>query len=397
MADKSMVEYSDYAMESTGLTGMISSGLPEIAGEKTKMKKRKPKERIYVCHTYYHVYVACLKELTLPRAMHGKADLVLSTMSNDFGSLKERAEKSGLFEAVFMFEEKEEHAFPQLARYHEDHGNLVFNLFSRMIFTKLYGKLQQPYVPVDFKKYQDIYVFCDSDPIGYYLNYKKIHYHAVEDGLDCICYYDTARYDNRGHFGLKAFLAAHNLIFIQNGYSKYCVDMEVNNTSILKYPCSKYIEQPREVMVRRLTQDDKNTILRIFMEDLDTLMTQLTTGVHHEHKVLVLTEPLCELPVREQIFRDIVAKYGKDAQVILKPHPRDVLDYHKLFPDDIVLDGQFPMEILKFIEGLEFDQVVSVYTVPDSIHFAKEKVFLGDDFMDLYEDPQKHRFNEQIF
>ena len=99
MADKSMVEYNDYAMESTGLTGMISSGLPEIAGEKTKMKKRKPKERIYVCHTYYHVYVACLKELTLPRAMRGKADLVLSTMSNDFGSLKERAEKSGLFEA----------------------------------------------------------------------------------------------------------------------------------------------------------------------------------------------------------------------------------------------------------------------------------------------------------
>ena len=397
MADKSMVEYNDYAMESTGLTGIISSGFPEIAGEKTKMKKRKPKERIYVCHTYYHVYVACLKELTLPRAMRGKADLVLSTMSNDFGSLKERAEKSGLFEAVYMFEEKEEHAFPQLARYHEDHGNLVFNLFSRMIFTKLYGKLQQPYVPVDFKKYQDIYVFCDSDPIGYYLNYKKIRYHAVEDGLDCICYYDTARYDNRGHFGLKAFLAAHNLIFIQNGYSKYCVDMEVNNTSILKYPCSKYIEQPREAMVRRLTQDDKNTILRIFMEDLDTLMTQLTTGAHHEHKVLVLTEPLCELPVREQIFRDIGAKYGKDAQVILKPHPRDVLDYHKLFPDDIVLDGKFPMEILNFIEGLEFDQVVSVYTVPDSIHFAKEKVFLGDDFMDLYEDPQKHRFNEQIF
>ena len=45
MADKSMVEYNDYAMESTGLTGMVSSGLPEIAGEKTKMKKRKPKER----------------------------------------------------------------------------------------------------------------------------------------------------------------------------------------------------------------------------------------------------------------------------------------------------------------------------------------------------------------
>ena len=88
-------------------------------------------------------------------------------------------------------------------------------------------------MPVDFRNYRDIYVFCDSDPIGYYLNWKKIPYHALEDGLDCIYYYDTARYDNRGHFRLKAFLASLNLIFIQNGYSKYCVDMEVNNTSIL--------------------------------------------------------------------------------------------------------------------------------------------------------------------
>ena len=214
------------------------------------------KERIYICHTYYHVYVACLKELTLPRAMQGKASLILSTMSNDFGDLKDRAAAVGLFEEVYMFDEKEEHNFPELLKYHEDRGNLVLNLFSRMKYTKLYGRLQEPYVPVDLKKYRDIYVFCDSDPIGYYLNYKKIRYHALEDGLDCICYYDTARYDNRGHFKLKAFLASLNLIFIQNGYSKYCIDMEVNNTSILQYPCPKYIEQPREVLVRRLTQED---------------------------------------------------------------------------------------------------------------------------------------------
>ena len=43
------------------------------------------KERIYVCHTYYHVYVACLKELTLPGSSRGQATLLLSTMSNDFG------------------------------------------------------------------------------------------------------------------------------------------------------------------------------------------------------------------------------------------------------------------------------------------------------------------------
>ncbi len=355
------------------------------------------KERIYVCHTYYHVYVTCLKELTLPKPMRGQATLVLSTMSNDFGDLQGRAQASGLFEEVLMFEEKEEHFFPELARYHTDYGNLAANLLARIKFTKLYGRLQEPYVPVNFGEYGDVYVFCDSDPIGYYLNYKKIRYHALEDGLDCICYYDTARYDNRGHFALKAFLAKWNLIFIQNGYSKYCVDMEVNNTSILKYPCPKYIEQPREVLVRRLTQADKNVILRIFMEDMDGLWEQLSAGNHHERKVLVLSEPLCSLPVREQIFKDIIAQYGQDAQVLIKPHPRDGLDYRGLFPQHIVLDGKFPMEILNFVEGLEFEKVVSVYTVPDSIHFAKEKVFLGDDFMDKYEKPEAHRFNEQIY
>ena len=64
------------------------------------------KERIYVCHTYYHVYVTFLKELNLDKAKRGQATLVLSTMSIDFENLKERVEATGLFEQVVMFDEK---------------------------------------------------------------------------------------------------------------------------------------------------------------------------------------------------------------------------------------------------------------------------------------------------
>lgn len=78
------------------------------------------KERIYVCHTYYHVYVTCLKELALPKERQGRATLVLSTMSNDFGNLKERADRCPLFEEVVMFDEKEDTFFPELAKYVEE-------------------------------------------------------------------------------------------------------------------------------------------------------------------------------------------------------------------------------------------------------------------------------------
>ena len=356
------------------------------------------KERIYVCHTFYHVYVACLKELFLPKEKRGQASLVLSTMSNNFGNLKERAQRSGLFEEVFMFEEKASDFFPELEKYHKDRGNIVVNMLARIKYTKMLGKLQEPYVPVNFKEYQDIYVFCDSDPIGYYLSYKKIYYHALEDGLNCLETYDTARYDNRGHFAFKAWMAAHNFIFIQNGYAKYCLDMEVNDKSVLPYPIDKHIEQPREELTAHLTEDDKNILVHLFIENMDELQRSLDAGA--DEKVLVLSEPLCDLDVRKQIFTDIINEYGKidghEAQVLIKPHPRDVLDYQKEFPEHVVVNGMFPMEIMNFIPGLRFKRVVSVFTVPNAIRFADEIVFLGEDFMDKYEEPALHRQNEQI-
>ena len=351
-----------------------------------------------MCHTYYHVYVACLKERALPAAKRGRATLVLSTMSNDFGNLRERAMRCPLFEATVLFEEKADTFFPELQKYHTDRGTLFLNMLSRMKYTKMLGRLEKPYVPVNFRQYRDVYVFCDSDPIGYYLNYEKIPYHALEDGLNCIQYYDTARYDNRGHFELKAWMAAHNLIFIQNGYSRYCLDMEINDRSVVPYPCDKYIEAPRAKLVERLTEEDKDILIRLFIEDLEELLGQLACGA--KDKILVLSEPLCDLTVRRQIFADIIREYGqvdgRQGQVLIKPHPRDVLDYAKEFAGHIVLSGMFPMEILNFIPDLRFRRVVSVFTVPNGITCADEVLFLGEDFMDKYEEPKLHRQNEQI-
>ena len=52
-----------------------------------------------------------------------------------------RAERSGLFRQVFIFEEKEEDFFPVLRKYHRNRGNLILNMFSRMKLCKLLGKL----------------------------------------------------------------------------------------------------------------------------------------------------------------------------------------------------------------------------------------------------------------
>ena len=331
--------------------------------------------RVYVCHTFYHVYVACLKELHIRRKQEaqtaGAATLVLSTMSNHFGDLFSRARASGLFQEVVRFDEKEAGFFPELAPLKRDTGSLLHNLWNRIRFCRKLAALEAPYVPVDFKRYQEIYVFCDSDPIGYFLNANKICYHALKVGL----------------------------IFIQNGYARYCIDMEVNDLSLLKYSFHKYVEVPRKDLTDALTQEDKKLLLRIFIAN-DTDLKKLLMPQEAGPRVLILTEPLCDPETRKRLFLDVVNRYGRingqKAQIMIKQHPRDLVDYREVFPDALIFGADFPMEMLNLIPGLQFDRIVSVYTMLDALTCGKEKVFLGDDFMDRYEAPEIHRTNEAI-
>ena len=350
--------------------------------------------RIYVCHTFYHVFVTILKELNLPED-RGEATLVLSKMSNDFGDLKERAEKSGLFYEVLEYDEKRDTFFPELEKYRTDKGNIIANMYNRIIFTKKFAKLQDQYVPVDFRAYRDVYVFCDMDPIGLYLNQKRIEYHAIEDGLNYLKPFILAKYTNRGHFGIKKFFSMGlNLIFMCDGYSKYCIDMEVNDRSCIDDDLYKYKEVPRKKLIDSLSAEARKKLVEVFVSDMSTLESFFSTG--DKNGILILTEPLCTLDVREKIFRDLTDEYSKEGTVFIKPHPRDELDYNELFGEYFIFDKSVPMEVLQLFDNIHFKKVVSVYTSLDLMEFADEKVKLGNDFMDKYEDPSVHRKAEAV-
>ena len=351
-------------------------------------------ERIYVCHTYYHVYVTCLKELARkdPAAAvdASKATLVLSKMSTGFGTLAERARTCGLFEEVIEFDEKRDDFFPELAPLRKNTGSIITNMFNRIRFCKRYAELEAPYVPVDFRQYKDIYVFCDSDPVGYYLNANRIPYHAVEDGLNCLKHFHAAKFDNRGAFGVKAWMARMGWIFIQNGYAKYCIDMEVNDVSVIPDEGTgakpRYVEVPRRGLVDALTEDGKRLLCDLFIENMDELRTALSQGAD-KPRILVLTEKIFDETERSERFAEIVNRYrtwnGKETVVMVKPHPRDETDYRKVFAgngDTVVLASNFPVEMLNYIEGLAFDAVVAVFTQTDAIRFAQERISLRDEF-----------------
>ena len=134
-----------------------------------------------------------------------------------------------------------------------------------------------------------------------------------------------------------------------------------------------------------------------WVRDMDKLKAQIEDSHNAKEKILILTDPLCTLDVRKQIFEDIIKMYEPEGTIFLKPHPRDELDYRSLFAEYPQFDATVPMEMLNFFPGLVFKKVVGVLTEVKNLQFAKESVRLGPDFMDKYEDPLVHRQNEQIY
>lgn len=350
--------------------------------------------RVYVCHTYYHVYVTLMKELNnCHKEGNQKAVLVLSKMSAELmePGFKERVEESGVFSSVLWMNEKRDSEFPELSKYRKSEGGFLIKMIRRIQLCKKFPEMLDSYIDIDFSAFQDIYIYCDEDPIGYYLNYKKIPYHAVEDGLDCNKDFDTVIHSNRKFWGLKQKLAKMGWIFLENGYSKYAIDMEVNDLSCIAYKHKCWKEVPRKKLRDALTEQDKKIIFTIFVKNADLLFSQCS-GISQKN-VLILSQPLCDLETRKRIFRDIVNQYGEGATVLIKPHPRDEFDYEKDFSDCIVLEKRFPVEVINFCPQIHFAKVISVITTAiDAIEFADEKINLGPDFLDLYEAPEKHRY-----
>ncbi len=366
------------------------------------MRKAKTKSRIYVCHTFYHVYVAALKEMKLvretPANAYKKADIALSSVSTDFERLGDRLAKAEIFQEVIALDEKREDFFPELAKYRKNYSNVLKHMLNRMIFTKKLAKCECPYMEViDFAAYEDIYVFCDSDPIGYYLNYRHLYYHAVEDGLDCLKNLDDAYVANHGHFRLKTWFSRHNLIFIMNGWGKYCLDMEINDRSVVPTDCPRFVEVPRKPLEQALTPAQKRQMIEAFIEDSDALIQQLRPSREGEEFACFLTEPHpVDVEARKRVCLDVLAQYCQGYRVLIKPHPRDTIDYEALCPDAVVLRGRFPVEVLNFFEGLRIKRAVSILTTAmNNMDFVEEKLNLGASFWDAYEDPEKHAYNKK--
>lgn len=300
--------------------------------------------RLYICSTYYHVYITLLKQFAAPE----DTDLVVCDDIPIGEQLTERLSATGLFRQVWYVEQSR---LPEV----RGKNRLDWVLFQhRRRFRTI-----RPMLPFDLDNYQDIYIFHDGTPLGMYLADAKRPYHLIEDALNLYQrILDTVQADQ---------LRPHNLKFrirklLNSGYfpfgeSRFVVDVEVNENRKLQMRLPNIVELPRDQLKERLTEKDHRVLMDVFH-----CPALISMGAHI---ALILTEPLygdgiCkDMDEQISIYQKLVETLKMDGySVILKPHPRDRTDYTRL--DIQVMQREFPAELLSHLPGIVFSCVVAV-------------------------------------
>lgn len=292
------------------------------------------------------------------------------------------------------------------------------------------------------RAYQGIHVFWDLGYAGTYLNIRRIPYILYEDSLNSYQHIRANRPNyayifrkNGWKFKIKK---RFHLGVIPFGYSDNCVAVEVNEKAGIEIPLDKVREVSRKDLISRLTKEQKKEIFALFVageawgseeawesgkvggseeawEGGKVGESGKAGGVPGEKEnlqdneedcrvrldgsedkeglrfTLLLTEPFAvtgRLPdekAQVRLYRDVLARYAKNSQVLIKPHPRDSLDYRKFFPDARVMEKNIPMEVLNFDEHFRVFRAVTVSSsAVEGLTCAQEKIYLGQDILHSY-------------
>ncbi len=285
---------------------------------------------LYICTTYYHVYVLLLKRLTGKQI---KCDVVICNDIVNGEKLKDNLILSGLFRYVWFVDQT---VLP------EDKGK---NRLDRILFQhKRRAKAIRNILPFKINEYKDIYIFHDDTALGRYLNDEKMMYHLVEDSYNFFQHIkDTPQAIHIRKRNWKYWFAKLlNVGYFPMGESKYVLDIEVNENKNLQINGKPIVEISRDAMRSNLSKEDKKVIYNIFgcpkfpdiKDNIAVLLTQpfYLDGVCDEAK---------QYAMYNYIIKDLS---HKGYNVIMKPHPRDLMDYSAC--NVFVTERYYPIEIL---------------------------------------------------
>lgn len=305
-----------------------------------------------------------------------KSDIVIYESMSDGHEYYLRLKETNLFDKVYYFE-------------HTDEENKSFHPIGKNPFSRYKKEMLQMEQQIDFSflRNKEIYIYNDCSLIGTYINLKKTKYHLIEDGLNC---YKNGVFLSYNPTGIKKHIRKlmhwGTFCFSESPFMK---SLEINDSQGVKLKSlKKVIVVPRKQLFEQLTEDQKQTILYVFLgNDGESLLPEQTGDCS-----VLVTQPLSQdgilssQEIQIEMYKKIIEQYGI-GHVFIKPHPRENIDYEQYFSDcTIIKFKNVPIEILGFIKGLTFKRAFTAFsTAVENMSFCEEACMLSLDWVKDFE------------
>lgn len=230
-------------------------------------------------------------------------------------------------------------------------------------FRQLYGILKLRLLMLFVG--DDVEIYGHGHTQFSYMFYEYENAYLIEDGLANYRKLESNFISNR----LLNFLG----LYIKGSKSGYGTHENIKKV-YLTYECFCDVSSKAEIidlnaLWENLSLEDHLKILKIFnFSNLENIDVLLITQAFSEDNLMDLNEEM-------RIYSEIVEKYPN---IIIKPHPREVKDYSKIFPDNTVLDKHFPVELLVLM-GIKIEKTVTISSTA-VLHFPASEIetYWGD-------------------
>lgn len=324
---------------------------------------------VYICHTPYHLLISLAKVLTNPERK--STGLIVANRSFIGDEVLERMKEAGIFDSVILHEDADMYS----RSYHETKNPLKRRHILKNIINEFH---------IEDLREKNIYIFNDDSSYGISMNFCKIPYHLIEDGLNCF----QAKYFVRDKSWKKRIAKivqkAFGIDVPTFGDSPNMIDIEVNDKEGVNVGnASLIIELPRKELFDRLTEQAKRSIVDIFLGDELKHM-----DFNKRDSVLILTQPLeksglMTMDDKLGLYEKII-KENKQYDIFIKVHPReDSSVYQDRFPEcHMFSHNNVPIEVFSFISDAHFSKAITVFsTSMESLSFVDQKIVLGKEWV----------------
>lgn len=305
--------------------------------------------QVYVCGTYFHVYVSVLKVLQA-QALNSdeRSLLVVNDLTPQIERLLEPLRTEGIFDFVVMV------PFKKIEKRIKQEKSFLLRALHRNRYITSYVQAGSSINEYDrFILDAEINLFPDLGftPAYFTITYPNHFFRMIEEG-------EGAYHLRVNKF--KEFKRRHLLrTFVGGGLDAIIREIEVQYPDKLDARVkSKGRLLELKKMEYNLTVQNKEKIMRVFAPGINFKFLG-------KKKLLLITQPLEESSMAEgnkvNLYNQILDRYATDYAIYVKPHPREQTQYEgKLSYPFQMIPHSFPLELFDLFEGIRFELGITI-------------------------------------